>query len=544
MDLEGSPLERARRQYTPKQPSFFKHLNYLEFLKEDIENKNREAGKIQELFPNTFGGSLLRLKETKKERSFLPVRVGVVFSGGPASGGHNVISGLYDTLKNMAGESQLFGFLEGPGGIVDGKYEELKEEELELFRNQGGFDLIGSGRTKIESKEQLEKALKTCLELDLDGLVIIGGDDSNTNGAILAEYFIQNGCGTRVIGVPKTIDGDLKGDHIETTFGFDTAAKIYSNAIGSIARDAVSSGKYYHFVRVMGRSASHIALECALQTHPNFVIISEEVEAKKQTLKSITMQIADMIERRAAIHKHYGVIVLPEGVIEFATDMRSLISELNCMNAESNSLDFKNELKNKLSQESENTFFSLPGRIQDQLLRDRDPHGNVEVSKIDTEQLLIDLVSVEMKKRKENGSYTGNFSGQQHFLGYEGRCALPSNFDADYCYCLGVTTALLIQEKVTGYIAFVENLGKPVKNWKVGGYPTSMMLGMETRHGKDKPVIRKTLVDLKGKPFLKMEEKRKMWETRDEYIVPGPIQYFGDPLLTDVKTITMELELS
>lgn len=535
--MNTSILQKLRAEYKPLVPPVLKNLLSLSFEKGNPTSPEKDQEEIQKLFPHTFGQPVLLGKEKGKKSSFHPLRVGVVFSGGQAAGGHNVIAGLFDALHEFHKESALFGFLGGPGGVVDGKYKQISAEMLASYRNQGGFDLIGSGRTKIETSEQLASTKQVCSELKLDGLVIIGGDDSNTNAAILAEYFLQNGCKTQVIGVPKTIDGDLKNAFVEVSFGFDTASKVYSEMIGNIARDALSAKKYYHFIKLMGRSASHIALECALSTHPNFTIIGEEVAENKKTLEEIVKEIADLVCERAKHKKNYGVILVPEGLIEFIPEIRILISELNRLPGLS-----VEEAPKKLSEEARSCFLSLPVEIQKQLLLDRDPHGNVQVSLIDTERLLMQQVAKELSDRKARGEYKEKFSSLNHFLGYEGRCAFPSNFDAHYCYSLGMTAALLIQEGYTGYMSYVRNLHQTVEHWEIGGVPTTMFFNMEERKGKKKPVIEKALVELSGKAFRFFATHRKKWEIEDDYSYPGPIQFFGERALTDTVPISLTKE--
>lgn len=448
---------------------------------------------IENLFPKTCPAFLVK-GNFGMDRSFKSLRIGVVFSGGPASGGHNVIAGIFDALKKMHRESRLFGFLDGPGGIVNGKSKEITQSMLDPYRNQGGFDLIGSGRTKIETDEQFQAALKSVKALNLDGLVIIGGDDSNTNAAVLAEFFLSQNCATKVVGVPKTMDGDLQNAFVEISFGFDTATKTYSELIGNIARDAPSSGKYYHFIKLMGRSASHVTLECALATHPNIALIGEE----KKSLAKITSEIADLIMKRAEMGKNYGVIILPEGLVEFMPDLQTFLA-------------------------------SLPERIQKQFLIERDPHGNINVSAIETDLLLIQTVSAELQKR----GFKGKFTPVNHFFGYEGRSGFPSNFDVNYCYALGHVAALLIDYGLTGYMGFVGNLAQSPEHWTIGGVPLTSLLHLEERKGKMQPVIAKALVDLKGKNYERFKKESAHWAFEDDYRFPGPIQFFGDNSLTN-----------
>jgi len=461
-----------------------------------------------------------------------------------------VIYGLFDGLKKLNPENKLYGFLGGPGGLVDNQYVEITVDMVAHYRNTGGFDIIGSGRTKLEKAEQFDRGLENCKNLNISALVIIGGDDSNTNAAVLAEYYAQKGAGIQVIGVPKTIDGDLKNEVIEASFGFDTAVKVYSELIGNIQRDANSAKKYWHFIKLMGRSASHICLECALQTQPNIAIISEEVEAKKLTLDDVVTYIADIVAKRAANGENFGTVLVPEGLVEFIPAMKKLISELNDILAENDNEISKFEsnkekrqfVAGKLSPESSAVFRSLPSSFANQLMLDRDPHGNVQVSMIETEKLLIDMVKAKLKKMKKEGKFKGKFSGQPHFFGYEGRCASPSNFDADYCYSLGITASVLIDEGKTGYMASVRNLTAPAEEWIAGGVPVTMMMNMERRHGEMKPVIQKALVELDGEPFKKFVEKRDEWAENTMYVYPGPIQYFGPSIVCDNTTKTLELE--
>lgn len=524
----STPLQRARQAYQPRLPSLLSDLAGLRAKMGERKTSDANFPKLGALPTVEFAPGDIQVRH--------PLKVGVVLSGGQAAGGHNVIAGLFDALKKFHSESSLCGFLNGPQGIIDNRACELTEEGLAPYRNQGGFDLIGSGRTKIETPEQFQAALNTVKERGLDGLVIIGGDDSNTNAALLAEYFVQEGVSTRVVGVPKTIDGDLKNENIEVSFGFDTACKTFSEIIGNIARDSLSAKKYYFFIKLMGRSASHIALECALQTHPNFTLIGEEVAAKKKTLQELTDEICDMISNRAEQGKNYGVILIPEGIIEFIPEFKVLIAELNRLEKE-----FKTP-RDHLSPEALQCYDSLPEEMQAQLLLERDPHGNVQVSKIETERLFISAVKKELRKRKEAGHYQGKFSAQPLFCGYEGRSCLPSNFDCEYCYALGHVAALLIDGGFTGYMSSVYNLTRPTAEWKVAGIPLPSMITLEERKGKTTPVIKKALVDLQGKPFALFAEHRARWALEDDYCYPGPIQFFGAPEITDQITITLENE--
>jgi pyrophosphate--fructose-6-phosphate 1-phosphotransferase len=531
-------LQRARQAFQPILPTLLKQLSTVRF---DSEPLHLSHPKILALFPSTYAQPLLKAVQGGK-RQFKPLQIGVVLSGGQAAGGHNVIAGLFDALKQFDPRSRLFGFLDGPSGIVSGKFKELTTDIIAPYRNQGGFDLIGSGRTKIETEEQLASALKIIQNMQLDGLVVIGGDDSNTNAAVLAEYFLKHHCKTKVIGVPKTIDGDLKNAFVATSFGFDTACKTYAEMIGNIARDALSAKKYYHFIKLMGRSASHVALECALSTQPNLTLIGEEVAAKQMTLAQLTAEIADLICERAKKGKHYGVILIPEGLIEFIPEMGFLIKELNHILSLEAAPSISDVTK-KLSPSTKNCFISLPERIQQQLLLNRDPHGNVQVSLIETERLLMETVTTELKEREKKGAYTGKFAPLQHFLGYEGRAGYPSNFDCNYCHTLGFTAALLIDEGVTGYLATVSGLTQPPHEWRVTGVPLTSLMHMEMRKGKEKPVIQKALVDLHGQPFIHFQQQRNHWKLEDVYCYPGPIQFFGEPALVDRVPLTLILEI-
>ena len=515
-----TPLQKHRIKYQPSLPKVLGKKVIFKGRGSTTSLGNEKE--IEERFPKTYGRPLLQLSEGEPQL-IKALKVGVVFSGGQAAGGHNVISGLFDALKTIHHECQLFGFLGGPSGIIEGKMLELSEDLIANYRNQGGFDLIGSGRTKIETEEQLEKSIKIFEKLLLDGVVIVGGDDSNTNAAVLAEYALHKGCKTKVIGVPKTIDGDLKNDFIDISFGFHTACNTYAEMIGNIARDTSSAKKYTHFIKLMGRSASHIALECALLTQPNMTLIGEEVAEKKMTLKEITISLANLIEKRGNQGKNFGVILIPEGIIEFIPEMKILIGEFNTLLSEG-----KDE--NALSFEAKNTFDFLPKNIAKQLLLDRDPHGNVQVSHIQTEILLSTLVKEELKKRS---SFKGKFSPLHHFFGYEGRAGLPTNFDATYCYCLGHIAALLIQGGHTGYMSAVCHLSKPSLEWGICAIPITSLMNLEMRSGKEKPVIRKALIDLNGAPYKFFERNRSKWMEEDHYLYPGPIQFEGDLSFTD-----------
>ncbi|MDR2539689.1 MAG: diphosphate--fructose-6-phosphate 1-phosphotransferase [Chlamydiales bacterium] len=537
--LPENPLHKAREKYLPILPSVLQQIDNIGWVKE--ESVSLENEEIRSLFPLTFGQSILRMQKNENVVKHRSMRIGVVFSGGQAAGGHNVITGLLDALILLNPESRLFGFLEGPEGIIKGKHKELTKELVQSYRNQGGFDLIGSGRTKLETLEHLAAALNTVEWMQLDGLVIIGGDDSNTNAAILSEYFISKNSQTVVIGVPKTIDGDLKNTYVATSFGFDTACKIFSEAIGNIARDCLSAKKYYHFIRLMGRSASHIVLECGLSTHPNMVFIAEEIAEDKKTLQQITNQIADLICERAEMGKHFGVILIPEGLIEFIPEISVLIQELNHLLADG-FIDGK-EIFNKLSEGSQKSFTSLPERIQQQLLLNRDPHGNVQLSFIETEKLLIETVTQELKKRLKEGKYKGAFSALHHFLGYEGRAGFPSNFDCNYCYSLGYTAALLMTHKATGYMCCITGLTQSPRDWQVLGIPLTCLMHVEWRKGKKTPVIKKTLVDLCSKSFGFYKQHRDAWRVNDHYLYPGPMQFFGEKQVTDTIPYSLSIDV-
>ncbi len=529
-------LQKLRLQYQPVIPRLFHNYRQVGFSPGPESFSGKMSEEIRSLFPKTHKQAMV-LGHNSTQRTCNPLKVGVVFSGGQASGGHNVVIGLYDGLKMLNPASTLIGFLDGPGGIVSGKSIALQGELLANYRNQGGFDLIGSGRIKIETSEQLDATLKVVQNLQLDGLVIIGGDDSNTNAAVLAEFFLQKGCSTKVIGVPKTIDGDLQNEHLQISFGFDTACKTYSEMIGNIARDALSAKKYTHIIKLMGRSASHIALECAFRTHPNLVLISEEIAHKKMTLKTLIDQIVGVIEQRAQAGKNYGVILLPEGLIEFIPEMNVLIHELNGVMANASN-NTQEGVLSQLSQEGRSCFEALPEKIRHQLLAERDPHGNVQVSKIETEQLVIELVERELKKKQVKAHPVG------HFFGYEGRAGFPSNFDCNYCTTLGYTAALLIDEGLTGYMAIVQNLHLASTEWTIGALPIVSLLHMEQRMAKRRPVIQKALVDLDGKPFKVFSELRQRWVMEDDYQFPGPIQFYGDQAVTDLIPETMTLAFS
>ncbi len=543
-----SVLEKHRQQYHPKLPQSLRQgIRQVSAVKGISAEPPKDKVAIKSNFPHSFGLPLIQFEAKPSSAEIKPLNVGVVLSGGQAPGGHNVIAGIFDSIKVLHPDSQLFGFLGGPSGLEKGKYEIIDQAKMNAFRNTGGFDIIGSGRTKLETTEQFDCCIDVIKKLNIHAIVIIGGDDSNTNAAVLAEYFQEKNVAATVTGVPKTIDGDLKNAYIPVSFGFDTAVKTYAELIGNIARDASSAKKYWHFIKLMGRSASHIALEAALQTHANVTLISEEVLAKKQSLDDVVTQIADAVKVRADKGKNYGVVLVPEGLIEFIPSFNTLISQLNDLLAhheiEFTALTTSTEKVTKVLQwlggETLKTFLSLPPGIQIQLLLDRDPHGNVQVSQIDTEKLLSELVG---QKLKASNDYKGKFSAQHHFFGYEGRAAAPSNFDADYCYSLGCTAAVLLANGLTGYMASIRDLSKGVDAWTAGGIPISMLFNMEQRHGKMKPVIQKALVELTGPAFLYFAKYREVWAVEDSFLYPGPIQYFGPSEVCDVTNQTLLLE--
>jgi len=545
--MTKSPLQIARATYQPKLPTA---LRGNVVLKEGAATKSvADQSDIKKLFPNTYGMPIITL-ETGAEKKYSAVAVGVILSGGQAPGGHNVISGLYDGLKALNPDNKLYGFLGGPIGLINHDFVELTSEIVDEYRNTGGFDIIGSGRTKLEEEWQYEKSTEICKKLGISAIVIIGGDDSNTNACVLAEYYLQKNAGIQVIGCPKTIDGDLKNEMIETSFGFDTACKVYSELIGNIQRDANSAKKYWHFIRLMGRSASHITLECALQSQPNICIISEEVEARNLTLNDVVEDILKVIVNRANHGLNFGTILIPEGLIEFLPAMKKLISELNELLAHNEDFDALNTeeekrqfVKSLLTPNSLQIYRSLPKGIAKQLTLDRDPHGNVQVSLIETEKLLIEMVAKRLAQLKAEGKYKGKFSAINHFFGYEGRCAIPSNFDTDYTYSLGYTASILISEGKTGYMASIRNLTAPAAEWIAGGVPITMMMNMERRHGELKPVIQKALVRLDGAPFKYFKSVREDWaDDSTSYIYPGPIQYYGPTEVCDQPTRTLQLE--
>lgn len=546
-----SVLQQARAAYQPKLPTAL--WGAVKAVEGAATESVADQEQIKKLFPNTYGLPELRFeKDTDvakvKSSDKEVINVGVILSGGQAPGGHNVISGLFDGLKSLNKANRLYGFLMGPGGLVDHNYMELTGDIIDQYRNTGGFDIIGSGRTKLETVDQFEKGLEIIKELNIRAIVIIGGDDSNTNACVLAEYYKAKGAGVQVIGCPKTIDGDLKNDWIDTSFGFDTACKVYSEVIGNIQRDTNSAKKYWHFIKLMGRSASHIALECALQTQPNYCIISEEVEANNKSLNDIVAEIAQVVADRAADGNNFGSVLIPEGLIEFIPAMKKLIAELNDMLAKFPEIkDMEPDAQhqfvvNQLNPENAETFSSLPLEVARQLSLDRDPHGNVQVSLIETEKLLSEMVAKKLADMKEEGKFVGKFAAQHHFFGYEGRCADPSNFDADYCYALGYNAAQLVKCGATGYMSSIRNLSKPSIQWIAGGIPITMMMNIERRHGEDKPVIRKALVDLNGKPFQEFAKNRAKWAKETCYVYPGPIQYFGPDEVCNATSRTLYYE--
>lgn len=547
---EVSTLEKVRAAYQPKLPPVFAENGPNAGIQEgDATESASDQAAMKSCFPNTYGLPVVNFSSGGQQNT-AGLNIGVVLSGGQAPGGHNVIAGIFDALQSMNSANKLFGFKGGPAGLIDKDYVILDNRTIDAYRNTGGFDMIASGRTKLETEEQFLKVARNCNELGINGIVIIGGDDSNTNACLLAEYLRKNNYDIQVVGCPKTIDGDLKNEQIETSFGFDTATKIYSELIGNIARDTNSARKYWHFIRLMGRSASHITLECALQTHPNISIISEEVAEKKQTLNEIVEDIAAVVAERGNRGLDFGVVLLPEGLIEFIPEIRKLINELNDILAdnenkfkEGTSGDEKVSIVSRLlSAETKDAFTSLPSQIQQQLLEDRDPHGNVQVSRIETEKLIIEMVDNLLRQWQQSGKYQGKFKALAHFFGYEGRCGAPSNFDADYCYSIGYTAACLTAAGKSGYMAAVQNLHRPASEWQAGGIPLTMMMNMERRKGADHPVIRKALVELGSKPFRDFADKRERWAQETCYQYPGPIQYFGPAEVADRTTKTLQLE--
>ena len=546
MNGNVSPLQKARFSYQPKLPAALRAGAAVKCIEGEKLQAFADVEKINALFPTTSNMPVLSFEKADAKADMKPINVGVILSGGQAPGGHNVIAGLYDGIKSLNPNSKLYGFKGGPGGLVDNDYVEIDDAFMNAYRNTGGFDMIGSGRTKLELVDQDNKGAENCKKLGISALVIIGGDDSNTNACLLAEYYKKNNVPIQVIGCPKTIDGDLKNKFIETSFGFDTASKVYSELIGNIERDANSAKKYWHFIKLMGRSASHITLECALKTHPNITIISEEVAAKKQTLDEIVTYIANTVAARAKNKENFGVVLIPEGLIEFIPEMNKLISELNELLAKEGeafaAIENKDEkmkfVIDRLPAELASVFASLPQTIQIQLTNDRDPHGNVQVSLIETEKLLVELVKGKLKKMPEKIK----FSAQTHFFGYEGRCSVPSNFDADYCYSLGYNAAAIIGAGKTAYMSYISNLVAPAEQWKAGAVPLTAMMNVERRHGADKPVIKKALVELDGKPFQEFAKNRDTWAIKTSFIFPGPIQYYGPAEVCDATTETLKLE--
>ena len=545
--MKISALQQARAAYQPKLPQALKETVKLCEGAATESVADQEA--IKAMFPNTYGLPIVTFEKGGEAKEYPAINVGVILSGGQAPGGHNVIAGLFDGVKRLNPNSRLFGFLMGPGGLVDHKYMEITAEIMDAYRNTGGFDIIGSGRTKLEKTEQFDKGLEIIKQLNIKALVIIGGDDSNTNACVLAEYYAAKNTGVQVIGCPKTIDGDLKNAYIETSFGFDTACKVYSEVIGNIQRDCNSAQKYWHFIKLMGRSASHIALECALQTQPNYCIISEEVEQKALSLDNIVTAIAQAVADRAAAGNNFGTVLIPEGLIEFVPAMKALIAELNDLLAHKGEEyaavapeEQRQYIINLLSKDNAEVYASLPVGVARQLTMDRDPHGNVQVSLIETEKLLSEMVGNKLAAWKAEGKYTGKFNPQHHFFGYEGRCAAPSNYDADYCYALGFNASQLIAAGKTGYMSSVRNTTAPAAEWVAGGIPITMMMNMERRHGEMKPVIQKALVDLNGAPFKTFAANRELWAKETCYVYPGPIQYFGPTEVCDQTTKTLALE--
>lgn len=550
--MELSPLQKVRYAYQPKLPGMLRHGISEICVREGSDTQSvADQDKIKALFPNTYGEKEITFQKGKNTAPAKKQVVGVILSGGQAPGGHNVVCGLYDALKATDAENVLLGFKNGPSGLIEDDYLTFDDAYIDQYRNTGGFDIIGSGRTKLETEEQFAVAAQVCKKHGITAIVIIGGDDSNTNAAVLAEYFAAHNTGVQVIGCPKTIDGDLKNEDIECSFGFDTATKTYSELIGNIERDANSAKKYWHFIKVMGRSASHVALECALETQPNICLISEEVSAKKMSLSQIADYIADSVEKRAANGMNFGVAIIPEGVVEFVPEFSKLIAEINELLAGSKAAAFNDLptweekyafIEKGLTKESMAVFAILPQGIQQQLFLERDPHGNVQVSLIESEKLFSALVKDKLAQRKKAGTYQGKFNPLHHFFGYEGRCAFPSNFDADYCYSLGYNAFMLIQYGYNGYLSKVSNLSKPAEEWVAGGMPITKMMNMERRHGEDKPVIKKALVELNGKPFQYFAAHREQWAVETDYTYPGAIQYFGPAEVCDLTTRTLALE--
>ena len=550
---ELSPLQQARLKFQPVLPqTLASGITKLNIVEGNSTESVADQNEIKGLFPNTYGKPMVTFEQSDNENNFEQKNVGVILSGGQAPGGHNVVAGIYDALKQANPQNKLYGFLGGPAGSIDGKYIELTDEIIDAYRNTGGFDIIGSGRTKLETEEQFQASLENCKKLNITGIVIIGGDDSNTNAAMLAEWFKSKNAGIQVIGCPKTIDGDLKNEQIEISFGFDTATKTYSELVGNIQRDVNSAKKYWHFIKLMGRSATHVGLEVALQTQPNITLISEEVAEKSMSLNEIVDYMADIIVKRSKLGKNFGVALIPEGLIEFVPEMKAMIANLNDLmpvleedpnfTQLTSGVEKEAVIEKRLRAENAAVFRSLPAMIKAQLLMDRDPHGNVQVSKIETEKLLIEMLKTKLYEMKQQGVYTGKFSDQSHFFGYEGRCAFPSNFDSNYCYALGYNAFALIQFGLTGYLSSVKNLTEAPENWVAGGVPLTMMMNMEKRHGHMKPVIQKALVRLDGPVFKKLEQNREIWALEDKYVFPGAIQYFGPSEVADITTQTLKLE--
>ena len=547
--MEISALQKARSSYQPKLPKGLR--GNVDIIEGAPTESVGDQAEIKRLFPHTYGMPLVEFAPAKEVKEYAPTNVGIILSGGQAPGGHNVICGLFDELKKQNPKSRLYGFLMGPSGLVDHQYKELTAEVIDKYRNTGGFDMIGSGRTKLETKEQFDSGLEIIRQLNLNAVIIIGGDDSNTNACMLAEYYASINAGVSVIGCPKTIDGDLKNDQIETSFGFDSACKTYSELIGNIQRDANSARKYWHFIKLMGRSASHIALECALQTQPNICIISEEVEANNMTLDDVVNQICEVVVKRSEEGLYYGTILIPEGLIEFVPAFKRLIAELNDLLssdlAKTEAKGLKSDdllawILNHVSAENLPTLKSLPEEVAKQLALGRDPHGNVQVSLIETEKMLSEMCAKRLDEWKEQGKFKGKFAALHHFFGYEGRCATPSNFDCNYCYALGTSAAQLVANGKTGYMAIVKNTTAPAEEWVAGGVPITKMMNLERRNGQMKPVIKKALVLLDGEPFKELVERRKDWAVNTRYVYPGPIQYFGPSEVCDQCTMTLALE--
>ena len=547
--MEISALQKARSSYQPKLPKGLR--GNVDIIEGAPTESVGDQAEIKRLFPHTYGMPLVEFAPAKEVKEYAPINVGIILSGGQAPGGHNVICGLFDELKKQNPKSKLYGFLMGPSGLVDHKYKELTAEVIDKYRNTGGFDMIGSGRTKLETKEQFDSGLEIIRQLNLNAVIIIGGDDSNTNACMLAEYYASINAGVSVIGCPKTIDGDLKNDQIETSFGFDSACKTYSELIGNIQRDANSARKYWHFIKLMGRSASHIALECALQTQPNICIISEEVEANNMTLDDVVNQICEVVVKRSEEGLYYGTILIPEGLIEFVPAFKRLIAELSDLLssdlAKTEAKGLKSDdllawILNHVSAENLPTLKSLPEEVAKQLALGRDPHGNVQVSLIETEKMLSEMCAKRLDEWKEQGKFKGKFAALHHFFGYEGRCATPSNFDCNYCYALGTSAAQLVANGKTGYMAIVKNTTAPAEEWVAGGVPITKRMNLERRNGQMKPVIKKALVLLDGEPFKELVERRKDWAVNTRYVYPGPIQYFGPLEVCDQCTMTLALE--